>query len=599
MSAGATAPEEKGVDEAEGKERTEKSDESAKGEGAETLSSDAPKDENNQNEEKSPTTTVPMSDEISEPSAENENENEDEDVENEDAKNENEDEEEDVEDEEDEDVENENEDEDDEEEDVENEEGQNMESEMGSSEDKIESQEDKAAEGDEDCENTEEQNSDLIGTQQKEEPAPREVSDKDDTETKPNLSANETEKDANHQKKDPLAEDAQTEKTKHALTSLPQDKSASDEGEPLRTPSLQSCGKTEEDAEMKDVAAKGQSEGDPIAEKNGVPTQHQSPEAKKDLTKKTKTNLEEKTDKANNNGKTKIVPAVPQGKSKRGNSHPITTPPAKAKSPRQRTSSRTKKERKSRIMHELLSVKHDKSANVSDDDDIVQLFASDFNNNFDPAVHGRLSQGRSRRMIKAVVRFNAAPHSYALEQRKQKAAGKTGSGFVCPQCAYLCPYNSRRCPQCGLPCRYVAGTGVVVCRDRDDVAKQKVTDLSEENIFQHSSDSEEEDEDEDKIPKSKPLRVSPKRRKNDNKKNSNNNATPRKKRKSDVIDLGDIIATKQQPGTLRKKRTLVGAKLFENSYNHLYPSPGFPSPKKSLPSGEGKGSRVFSIEAAE
>eukprot|EP00957_Ditylum_brightwellii_P156963 11945962-Ditylum_brightwellii.AAC.1 len=48
-------------------------------------------------------------------------------------------------------------------------------------------------------------------------------------------------------------------------------------------------------------------------------------------------------------------------------------------------------------------------------------------------------------------------------------AGKTGNGFICPQCSELCPYDARECNACHLPCRYVAGTGVVVCRERNDV----------------------------------------------------------------------------------------------------------------------------------
>ena len=97
---------------------------------------------------------------------------------------------------------------------------------------------------------------------------------------------------------------------------------------------------------------------------------------------------------------------------------------------------------------------------------IVQLFASEFSTD-----HDLTTEGSSKRKIKQVVRFNAAPHSYSLERKKHAASGKTGSGFLCPQCSFHCSYDVHQCLSCDLPCRYVAGTGVVVSRDREEVAK--------------------------------------------------------------------------------------------------------------------------------
>uniref|UniRef100_A0A7S1ZR12 C2H2-type domain-containing protein n=1 Tax=Ditylum brightwellii TaxID=49249 RepID=A0A7S1ZR12_9STRA len=125
---------------------------------------------------------------------------------------------------------------------------------------------------------------------------------------------------------------------------------------------------------------------------------------------------------------------------------------------------KTKKVEKKKGGRELAQIQRDEGGTASADRDIVQLFASDFNNRFDPNLHGR-----SKRKIKSVVRFDATPLSSLQQKRMRDIAGKTGNGFICPQCSELCPYDARECNACHLPCRYVAGTGVVVCRERNDV----------------------------------------------------------------------------------------------------------------------------------
>lgn len=98
-----------------------------------------------------------------------------------------------------------------------------------------------------------------------------------------------------------------------------------------------------------------------------------------------------------------------------------------------------------------------------------QLFASHFDQTNDDSK----TLGRSKRRIKQVIRFDAAPKTYAAEVKLQQLAGKTGSGFLCPKCSEHLSYDATKCFKCGLNCCYVAGTGVVVCRERGEVADER------------------------------------------------------------------------------------------------------------------------------
>jgi len=137
------------------------------------------------------------------------------------------------------------------------------------------------------------------------------------------------------------------------------------------------------------------------------------------------------------------------------------------------------KKRKVLRPKELDNLQKDEGRVAAPDRKIVQLFASDFaSSRVDVS-----SQGRPKRKIKHVVRFDAAPHSYSLERKKTAAAGKIGSGFLCPSCSFHCSYDARECLNCKLPCRYVAGTGVVVERERDEVAKGPSPDIKGDMNF--------------------------------------------------------------------------------------------------------------------
>eukprot|EP00581_Thalassiosira_minuscula_P015183 CAMPEP_0183715380 /NCGR_PEP_ID=MMETSP0737-20130205/9622_1 /TAXON_ID=385413 /ORGANISM="Thalassiosira miniscula, Strain CCMP1093" /LENGTH=1459 /DNA_ID=CAMNT_0025944471 /DNA_START=135 /DNA_END=4514 /DNA_ORIENTATION=- len=69
---------------------------------------------------------------------------------------------------------------------------------------------------------------------------------------------------------------------------------------------------------------------------------------------------------------------------------------------------------------------------------------------------------RSKRKLKAITRFD--PQSKYIPP--SKFACRTGDGFLCPRCSYVCSYDSRRCEECALECYYEAGVGVVTLKER-------------------------------------------------------------------------------------------------------------------------------------
>ena len=78
-----------------------------------------------------------------------------------------------------------------------------------------------------------------------------------------------------------------------------------------------------------------------------------------------------------------------------------------------------------------------------DEGDDVQLFKSHF------AV-GDIREGRPKR-----IRFKAAETKLSAD----------GEGFLCPECSYTCPFDSKHCENCRSPCSYMAGIGVVVSKE--------------------------------------------------------------------------------------------------------------------------------------
>ena len=106
----------------------------------------------------------------------------------------------------------------------------------------------------------------------------------------------------------------------------------------------------------------------------------------------------------------------------------------------------------------------------------VPLFASHFHGgNSTSNLHGRCSGGRPKRKIKRVLRFDPASNG---SRSKSPAIVKTGGGFHCPRCSYVCSYGSTRCSSCHLPCEYAPGAGVQIIRERNDVTKDVTEDMT-------------------------------------------------------------------------------------------------------------------------
>ena len=101
----------------------------------------------------------------------------------------------------------------------------------------------------------------------------------------------------------------------------------------------------------------------------------------------------------------------------------------------------------------------------------IQLYASDYDNvSCDTNNHGR-----SKRLIKQVTRYVDLDLSYAEQLKLQQLTGKIGTGFLCPQCHEHLSYDVKKCYKCDLKCRYLAGTGVVVCRERNETTTLNIS----------------------------------------------------------------------------------------------------------------------------
>lgn len=91
--------------------------------------------------------------------------------------------------------------------------------------------------------------------------------------------------------------------------------------------------------------------------------------------------------------------------------------------------------------------------------DNVQLFAFEY----DSGGKDETST-RPKRKLKATVRYDPD-----MANDSQSNGCKTGSGFICPRCDFVCDYGSKICSGCGLECYYEAGVGVVSLKDRESL----------------------------------------------------------------------------------------------------------------------------------
>jgi RNA polymerase subunit RPABC4/transcription elongation factor Spt4 len=79
------------------------------------------------------------------------------------------------------------------------------------------------------------------------------------------------------------------------------------------------------------------------------------------------------------------------------------------------------------------------------------------------------SAARPKRKLKCTVRFDP-------EMTDTHAnVCKTGHGFTCPRCKYVCEYDSKLCTGCQLECYYEAGVGVVVLKERASLVADHTT----------------------------------------------------------------------------------------------------------------------------
>ena len=98
-----------------------------------------------------------------------------------------------------------------------------------------------------------------------------------------------------------------------------------------------------------------------------------------------------------------------------------------------------------------------------------QLFKSDFDvNKFARETHSR----RPKRLLKEVIRYEPTiiPDRKIKKLKNHTDNLAVGEGFQCPRCGTCCFYDDTECRQCFLRCRYMAGTGVVVLKERNDGA---------------------------------------------------------------------------------------------------------------------------------
>ena len=82
------------------------------------------------------------------------------------------------------------------------------------------------------------------------------------------------------------------------------------------------------------------------------------------------------------------------------------------------------------------------------------------------------TSGRPKKRKFAAPRFNPSADTH----RNNSVCSE---GFDCPECSYVCSYDSEVCKECGLACFYKDGVGVVVLKDdRRAQTNQPVTNSS-------------------------------------------------------------------------------------------------------------------------
>ena len=99
-----------------------------------------------------------------------------------------------------------------------------------------------------------------------------------------------------------------------------------------------------------------------------------------------------------------------------------------------------------------------KTSSESKNSESTQLFAFEYTSG-----QGDEASTRPKRKLKATVRYD--PDMVNLH----KNGCKTGSGFVCPRCDFVCEYSSKVCSECQLECYYEAGVGVVSLKERESI----------------------------------------------------------------------------------------------------------------------------------
>ena len=102
---------------------------------------------------------------------------------------------------------------------------------------------------------------------------------------------------------------------------------------------------------------------------------------------------------------------------------------------------------------------------------------------------------RPKRQIKQVVKYQPNNRNYKQEYKLRQMAGKVGTGFLCPGCNMHLSYDAKQCWSCQLGCCYVAGVGVVVCKDRESIVE--LDGLKEQEIILDDDDDDDDDNGDD------------------------------------------------------------------------------------------------------
>ena len=134
-----------------------------------------------------------------------------------------------------------------------------------------------------------------------------------------------------------------------------------------------------------------------------------------------------------------------------------------------------KKKQKRRRNNEVINLTEDYTIpQLKKDKSLNQLFVNDFSINSIVQCNDLTTSStskRPKRQLKSVIRFEAKPANIKSDLKSNKV--KIGDGFNCPQCDYWLSYDSIQCETCGLKCKYQAGVGVVVMKDRNEIMKKQ------------------------------------------------------------------------------------------------------------------------------